>query len=195
MIKLHTWLPLMPNAIFEGLRPDAGHSSMEIITDSGAQLAYVSYWPEQESFLGEITQLMKPRPRRHPSTYSQEIDPTIGYMQRPSDYVDDVMGLDEEAMTELWSAIEDTKYDLRHWNCSNVSRALILCSFDTVHQKQLLDASGCSPKENAKIAQIKDPLEKLRYLATSQFVDCCPEDVRRMLDVSEKLRLTQISTS
>jgi hypothetical protein len=163
---------------------------MEIIADDGSLLAYVSYWPEPGTLIGDITQIMKPRPQRHPATYSQEIDPDIGYMQRPSDFTDGVDGLDEDTVIELWTSIEDTGYDLLHWNCSNVVKVLILSSFDPVQREQLLEVAGCTPDDLAKISGTQDTFEKLRYLATSPFIDCRPEDVRRMLQAFAELKRT-----
>ncbi len=192
MVKLYTWLPLLPHAIFEGLRPDAGHSSVEVLTDDGTEIAYASYWPEPGSLLGEVTQLMKPRPQRHPATYAQECDPNIGFMQRPADFTDTVEGLVEDTIVELWTVIEDTKYDLLHWNCSNISKLLILSSFDPVQREKLSAIAGCTPEDLTSIDKIQDPLERLRYLATSQFIDCRPEDVRRMIEAYGDLKETTL---
>jgi hypothetical protein len=189
MVKLYTWLPLEPFLIFEGFRPDAGHSSMEVFSETNSLMAYVSFWPAPTSLIGEITQLMKPRPQRRPSTYAQEIDPTIGFMQRPADFIDEVHGVDEEQVTEMWTAIEDTDYDLLHWNCSNICKLLLISSFDPCHRDQVAGAAGCTPADLFKIGAGEELLEKLRYLTTSPFIDCRPEDVRRMVEAYEKIEM------
>jgi len=182
VVKLHTWLPLDPALIFEGFRPDAGHSSMEVISDDGTLIGYVSYWPEQGSLIGQVTQMLKPRPQRYPGTYQQEIDPEIGYMQRESDYEDSVYGLDDDTIIQLWTSMEDTSYDLLHWNCSNICKLLILSSMPEKDREVLDESVGCTPQDLLTFSGSVDLFERLRYLATSPFIDCRPDDVRRLVD-------------
>jgi hypothetical protein len=182
MVILHTWLPATPQYVLSGIRPDAGHSSLEVIDDDGDLMSYVSFWPEPESLIGQVTQLLNPRPQRHPSTYAMECDPGAGYMQRESDYNDELKHLDQMTIIELWTALEDTRYDLRHWNCSNICKLLILSAIDGTYHNSLEDAAGCSAEDLAKISGTEDFLEKLEYLTTSPFIDCRPDDVRRMTE-------------
>jgi hypothetical protein len=194
MVILHTWLPTTPRSVLEGIRPDAGHSSLEIINDEANLVSYISYWPEPESLIGHMTELLKPRPHRHPETYALECDPSVGYMQRPSDHSDELHGLDEDIMIELWTAIRDTKYDLMHWNCSNISKLLILSAIDPTYHKNLETAAYCSPEDLQKISGPDDLFDKITYLATSPFIDCRPEDVRRMIEAYLEMLSTAIRT-
>jgi hypothetical protein len=182
MVILHTWLPATPQSVLAGVRPDAGHSSLEVINDEGNLVSYISFWPEPESLIGHMTQILKPRAQRHPATYATECDVNNGYMQRPADHSDELYGLDEAVMVDLWTAIRDTNYDLMHWNCSNICKLLILSAIDPSYHKKLETAAVCSSEDLAKIASTEDFLEKLRYLATSPFIDCRPDDVRRMME-------------
>ena len=155
---------------------------MEVLGSQNELIAYVSFWPEPESLIGQVTQILKARPQRRPATYEQEIDTEVGYMQRPSDFTDEVDGLDEETIVELWNTVQDTSYDLRHWNCSNICKLLIISSLDITEAEDLKLVTGCTPDDLDALHGTVDSLERLRYLATSQFIDCRPEDVRRTVE-------------
>jgi hypothetical protein len=75
--------------------------------------------------------------------------------------------------------LRDGGYDVRTWNCSNVCKLLILSGMDPRHHEDMEQAMVCSPADLLSIAGPDDLFSKLRYLSTSPFIDCRPDDVRR----------------
>lgn len=180
MVTLYTWDPPKPEwALEHRFSPDMGHSALKVTDDNGVPRAYASFWPERESMIGRIRDLWVERLARHPKSYVQEIDPDQGFMQRPADHADAVDGLAEDLVVEIWEMLRDGGYDVRTWNCSNVCKLLILTGMDPRHHESMQQAMVCSPADLLSIAGPDDLFSKLRYLSTSPFIDCRPDDVRR----------------
>ena len=160
--------------------PDIGHSALEVTGEDGGLRAYASFWPERDSLIGIITQFWKHRQERNPASYSQEVDPQEGYMQRPADHADQVFGLDEDTVVRLWESLRDSEYDFLKWNCASLCKLLILASAparDDAAKEFALSAS--------EIARLSDPdelLAALRALATSPFIISHPEELRRLAE-------------
>lgn len=186
MIILYTWAPVSPVTLLQpGVSPDIGHSAIEVRGGSAASedsSVYMSFWPELESLIGVVTQLWKPRTVRNPASYAQEIDPDDGYMQRLADNVTELDGLDEEKMRHLWERFGESKYDFLKWNCSSVCRLLLLSATPPHLREAMRAAMACSLEDVAQLwgaGEMADVAERLRYLSTSAFIDCRPDDLKR----------------
>lgn len=181
MIKLYTWGPATPETVMtSGIAPDVGHSALEISEGNGVARTYASFWPERDSLIGRISQLWKPRQTRNPASYAQEIDPEQGYMQRPADHIDDIVGLNEDVAARLWENLGHSEYDFLKWNCASVCKLLILGS---------APAQGTSGEEGmlrvAEMARLDDPdqlLAALREISASPFIISHPDEVRRLAE-------------
>ena len=149
---------------------------------NGDASAYISFWPEIESLIGQVTQLFKPRPARHPATYADEIAADGGYMRRPADYSVTLTGIDDATIVRLWAELAESQYDFLHWNCSNVCKFLLLSAIPVGSRAALVEAMGLCPDETNCIDSADTVLEKLRFLSTSAFIDCRPEDLKRAAD-------------
>ena len=180
MIKLYTWGPTTPETVMnQTIAPDIGHSALEV-TGGGAAWAYASFWPERDSLIGRITQIWKHREERNPASYSQEIDPQEGYMQRPADHADEIVGPEEAAVVRLWENLRHSEYDFLKWNCASMCKLLILGSTPAPHDSVKEFALSASA-----LARLSDPdelLAALRALAASPFVVSHPEEVRRLAE-------------
>lgn len=183
MTTLYTWVPTPPPVLIaDRIVPDVGHSALEITDGGGRQVAYVSFWPERESLIGELTRRVKPRKTRHPSCYAEESDPAAGFMQRPAEFMDRIApGLDEERMAAAWQAIVESQYDFLHWNCSNVTRFLITRAMAPADYDAIQEAATLTGDDLRHISGPDGLREIFRYLATSRFIDCRPDDVRRLV--------------
>ena len=180
MVTLYTWLPPPPQwALEHHLPPDLGHSALKVTGSEGEPLAYASFWPEPDSLIGRIREMWAARRSRHPASYTQEIDPEDGYMQRPADIADVLPGLSESLIVETWESLRDSVYDVSNWNCSNVCKFLILTGLNERYYESVQEAFRCAPGEIPRLASGDDLLTKLRYFSTSPFIDCRPDDVRR----------------
>lgn len=181
MVRIYTWLPTdVEDVVDAQLLPDVGHLAIELVGEDGTPQGYASFWPERGSLIGRLTRFWKPRPVRHPESYLQECDPEGGYMQRPADHVDEVTGLEEAFVLQSWLQLRDGEYDFAKWNCSNVGKFLLVCAVPGHLHPRLEEAKHCSTDDLTRLAGGEELSEKLRYLATSPFIDCRPEDVRRL---------------
>jgi hypothetical protein len=181
MVTLYTWIPLMPHeAVPRSVLADFGHSVMEVTRD-GETRAYVSFWPEKESLVGELTYRWKPRSTRHPTNYAEESDLHGAFMQRPAEYHDEITGLDEESIIEARQTIQNSAYDVRRWNCSNVTRFLLVRAMAPDAFVAIRDAAKLSPKQLQQIQGVGDLREKIRFFATASLLTCRPDDVRRLV--------------
>lgn len=183
MVKLYIWQPSTTELVMhKGLAPDVGHSALEVVNANGAVTCYASFWPERDSLIGRITQFWKPRETRNPLSYEDESDPDGGFMQRPAEYIGELIGLDEPKIARLWNELAGSDYDFLSWNCSNVCKFLLLSAVPPEKRAALEDAMGVCPDETNCICDESPTLEKLRFLATSPFIDCRPEDLKRAAD-------------
>src|SRR6478672_7418362 len=95
VIHLYLWKPTrLADVVREGIMPDLGHASIEVVDERTGDATYISYWPEIESLIGEVTQAFKHRKKRNPDSYAQESDPDDAYMQRPGEAHTTLYGLD-----------------------------------------------------------------------------------------------------
>src|SRR5215468_1939041 len=108
--------------------PDLGHASLEVVDERTGDATYISYWPEIESLIGEVTQVFKHRKHRNPASYAQECDPNDAYLQRPDDAHETLRGLDEARILNDWQSLQDSKYDVLRWNCSSLVKYLLLAA-------------------------------------------------------------------
>ncbi|MDX1932615.1 MAG: hypothetical protein SFU56_08425 [Capsulimonadales bacterium] len=188
VVTLNVWKPTSVLTIVEqGIMPDLGHASLEVVRDD-EPIGYVSFWPEMDSAVGQVTNLFKHRLERHPVSLAQESDPTDGYMQRPPDRTEEMFGLDEERILRGWHRLKNIKYDFFHWNCSNVAKFLIVRAMTPPDQARLRAFLGCSDADleevNAEARHITGGPEddeiltdRLRRLALTDFIRCIPDDL------------------
>lgn len=130
MVILHTWGP-DPTAPLKGHSPDLGHSALQIGE------TYASFWPQNDSLVGTLVSLIKRRTARQPVTYAEEIEPEKGFMQRPSDFRDRLMELNEAAMLARWKELERSEWDANSYNCSHVARDLLAVGLSPALGSQL----------------------------------------------------------
>jgi hypothetical protein len=188
MVTLYTWIPLPPHeAVPRSVLADFGHSVMEVMQD-GETRAYVSFWPEKESLVGELTHRWKPRATRHPTSYTQESDPNGAFMQRPAEIRDEIDGLNEATIIEGWQTLQESPYDFLRWNCSNMTRFLLVRAIAPDVFAAIRDAAKLSPKDMEHIQGIGDLREKIRYFATAPLLTCRPDDVHRLVQAYKAYR-------
>ncbi len=199
VVQLYIWRPTSILTIVEqGILPDLGHAALEVV-GTEEPLCYVSFWPEMDSPVGQMTNLLKPRLDRNPISYAQECDPTDGYMQRPADFVESVVGLNEEKIIRGWQRLQNVKYDFLHWNCSNVVKFLTIRGMSREDQERLREYVGCSDRNledvNEEATDFTDTneslevlTERLRRLALTDFIRCIPED---LLELVQALRASR----
>jgi hypothetical protein len=181
MITLYTWLPTPPKVVLAGhIPPDIGHSAVNVAHSDGSQ-TYISFWPEMDGVIGHLTHPVKPRTVRNPTSYEIESNRNQPYMQRKADFVDSIDSLEEWRIAAGWFSIEDLPYDLTRWNCSNVTRLLILTSMDPSQLGAVLKKSDFR-LEDLEAAR---PTELLRAtvmeVAASKLFNSKPDDVRRLV--------------
>lgn len=82
--------------------------------------------------------------------------------------------------------LKASEYDLRHWNCSNVCKFLLLNGINPRFHREILEAAACTPEELFHSEDPNDLLPRLRILATSPFIDCRPDDLRRIVGAYNK---------
>jgi hypothetical protein len=155
---------------------------MEVVSDHGEGV-YISYWPEMDTPMGHVMQLVKSRAKRHPESYSEEIDPEAGFMEREASHIGELQGLNEELIKVLWPQLKSSEYDFFKWNCSSVCKFLILSAMDKRFHEQILAAAVCTPEDLLTVESTDDLVVRLRILATSPFIDCRPDDLHRMVHV------------
>jgi hypothetical protein len=181
MIKLYTWGPTTAETVInQTIAPDIGHSALEVTDQGGAVQAYASFWPERDSLIGRITQIWKHRQERNPTTYSQEIDPQQGYMQRAADHADEIIGPDEAMVVRLWENLRHSEYDFLKWNCASVCKLLILGSAPT--QDDSVKELALSASELVRLNDPDELLAALRAIAASPFVVSHPEELRHLAE-------------
>ena len=183
MVTLYIWKPTTAETVLEReIVPDVGHAAMEVTAENGATQAYISFWPELESAVGVISQLWKPRTVRHPISYDIETDHEAGYMQRPTDYAVYLVGMRDDVIVRLWQELSESTYDFLTWNCSNVCKFLLLSAVPPECRVAMQEAMALCPDDINCIDSADSTLEKLRFLSTSTFIDCRPEDLKRAAD-------------
>lgn len=201
VVEIFIWRPTSVAMMVEhGIVPDLGHAAIQV-TEGPETLAYVSFWPEIESVLGQVTLFFKPRDTRHPSSYLQECDPMDGFMQRPADYIDTVPHLDEGNIIRGWQRLKTAGYDFLQWNCSNVVKFLIIRAMSMEDQDKLRQFIGSSENILDEIngdTDDDDSLDseesllslttRLRKLALTDFIECIPEDLIGLVDALKECR-------
>ena len=181
MIRVYIWDPAgLVTALQEGVPLDLGHAAMEVISE-GDKTTYVSYWPEMETPIGQVMQLIKSRTKRHPETLAEEIDAHAGFMEREPNFIGEVEGTNEDKIRILWEDIKVSDYDFFKWNCSNVCKFLILSAMDKRYHEQMLSAAVCTAQDLLTVESTDDLVVRLRILATSALIDCRPDDLHRMV--------------
>lgn len=172
MTILYTWIPKPVEAVEAGALPDLGHSALQVDD------TYVSFWPEVDSVVGQVTSALKPRPYRNPRTYREESDPHAPFLQRAADYVDEISGAAAPPMLAAWKELHDAPYDFRTRNCSHVVRSVLRAGLTAATCEQLdrLQSQG-EPKDAAG-----NPLEEvcraIREVLAAPITGCTPEEVR-----------------
>ncbi len=176
MVTLYTWFPSSPRLVFmHRMPPDFGHSTLQVIDENG-QETYVSFWPELDSLYEKVTHPVHPRPQRYPSKYAMEIDPELSYMRREAERSDRLEGLSEERIIGGWQMLRHSRYDVKHWNCSNITRFLILHAMDPAYFLDLQEAAKLSRDSMTDISNLGDVAALMEALATRGFIDSVPED-------------------
>jgi len=182
LIRVYIWDPAgLVTALEVGIAPDFGHAAMEVISE-GDKTTYVSYWPEMDTPVGQVMQLIKTRSKRHPDSFSEEIDTAAGFMEREPSFIGELQGIYEDKIRILWEDIKVSEYDFFTWNCSNVCKFLILSAMDENYHDEMLGAAVCTPEDLLTVASADDLVVRLRILATSSFIDCRPDDLHRMVE-------------
>jgi hypothetical protein len=195
MIKLCTWFPSTPLEVIETLLPpDLGHSALIVADENGGE-TYISYWPEPDTLVGMITHHFIPPPSRDPQSYDEEIDRDGHYMCRPAEQFDEIEGLDERRIVAGWQTLKDSHYDIRHWNCSDVTRFLILHAMDTKYFEEIQDAAKLALADLTEIRDFKQVRAIAEYLGTREFIDTRPSDVVYIVSVYRRLREIEQETA
>ena len=183
MVKLYTWGPTTPETVLGNtIAPDIGHAALEVIPEDTRPGTYVSFWPERDSLIGRVTSLWKKRPVRNPTSYAQEIAPDDGFMQRPADQEDQIAGLDEGVIADLWQKLQKSEYDFLKWNCASVCKLLILSALPARLHPALQEVMGALPAHLAQIGRVEDLQAALHELASSPFIDSHPEELRKIAE-------------
>jgi hypothetical protein len=181
MVRLYIWKPTRVSEVLtEGIMPDFGHAALEVVNEATGQTTYMSFWPELESLVGFATRPWKHRATRHPSSYAEETEPEAGFMQRPADFIETLHGLNERHILAAWAMIRDDEYHLRSWNCSNVSKYLLISAMTPEDYVRIAECAACTVEELKRVRDRENLREVLAYLTTSSFIDCRPDDVLRM---------------
>lgn len=162
--------------------PDWGHVALEVIdTKTGEPTTYLSFWPEQDSLMGRAIEPFKARATRHPASYKHESEPEYGFMQRPADHTEVITGsLDEALLQKMRPLLSDMTYDLRSWNCSSVCEYALIAAMRPEEYNAIKEEVEAGREALPSISAIDDWEGALRYISTSGFVNCRPEDVRRL---------------
>ena len=188
MVTLYTWFPSTPIEMVElGLLPDFGHSALQVIDDLGKE-TYASFWPGSTTIAGELTHHFVLPTSRYPATYLEEIDPHGHFMLRESERADKIEGLVEARILEAWEFLKSGSYDIRYWNCSDVTKLLILYAMDGAIFVRMQDAARLTVSDMRAVGSLQDLRAVLRYLATSTFIDSRPDDVVRLARVYNSVR-------
>jgi len=67
VVHLYIWKPTtLADVVDAYIMPDLGHASLEVVDERTGDATYISYWPEIESLVGEVTQIFKHRTHRNP---------------------------------------------------------------------------------------------------------------------------------
>jgi hypothetical protein len=184
---LYTWFPSTPlEVITLGLFPDLGHSTLQAI-DSNRLETYVSFWPDPATLVGTVTHHFQPPPTRFPPSYATEIEPTGHYMQRPSEESDIIEGLDESRIVTGWRKLQDAHYDIRHWNCSDVTKFLILHAMEERYFEFMQVAARLTAADMSEISSFQQVRAIVHYLATRKYMDSRPSDVAHIARVYNRI--------
>jgi hypothetical protein len=190
MVTLYTWFPSTPAEQIEFvLPPDLGHSALQVIGDSGLE-AYVSFWPDPKTLAGAFAHRFAVPPSRFPLSYLEEIDPKGHFMRRPSAVSDCIEGLDETLIVRGWQFLRESHFDIRYWNCSDVTKLLILHAMDERYFVHLQDAARLTTADLSTISSVQEVRGIVRYLATRNFIDSRPDDVVHLVRVYNRTRET-----
>jgi hypothetical protein len=178
VVHIYLWKPTsLTDVVGAGIMPDLGHASLEVVDEATGVATYISYWPEIDSLLGEVTQAFKHRKKRNPSSYAQDSDPDDGYLQRPADAHGTLRGLDERRILSDWRSLQDSKYDTLKWNCSSLCKYLLLAAMPREDYARVAPLANCSDEDAEDVGGGGAILERIGRLSLSTFVDCTPEDV------------------
>jgi hypothetical protein len=185
MVTLFTWYPIQSPG-----HPDLGHSAMSV-EDGSQTLAYVSFWPEPDTLAGEIGHFFRPAPSRFPQTYQAEIDPASTYMMRPADESDMIAGLDEAKLIVAWQSVMDSRFDILHWNCSDVTKYCFLHALDKQYHDRMVRITGLTLEDLRMIGTVQEFRGLVRYLATRRFIDSRPQDIAFLVRKYNALRAAE----
>jgi hypothetical protein len=181
VVHVYLWKPTsLAEVVGARILPDLGHASLEVVDEATGDATYVSYWPEIESLIGEVTQVFKHRKRRHPASYAQESDPDDGYMQRPAEAHETLRGLDEGRILNDWVSLQDSKFDALTWNCSSLCKYLLLAAMSKEDYARVAPLADCSDEDTEDVTGGAALLDRVGRLSLSNFAECTPEDVFRM---------------
>ncbi len=195
MVTLYTWLPSTPLEMIAMRRlPDLGHSSLQVIVSDGHE-TYISYWPELTGIIGMVTHHFHPPKQRDPSTIAEEIKADGDYMGRPPEERTEIEGLDETRIIKGWEVLRDSHYDLQHWNCSDVTRFLILHAMAAKYHAEIAESSQISLETLSEISNFQEVREVGEYLATRYFIDTRPGDVVLLANAYTRLRYIEQETA
>jgi hypothetical protein len=188
MVSLYTWFPTTPADVVAYRKPpDFGHSALQTSAPNG-HMTYASFWPEPESLIGKLSHFLKEPPDRCPSDYTTEIDPDGDYLRRPADRIDQLDGLDETRIAALWPEMCSETYDVRTWNCSSLTRFLILRGMDRRYYERVKGASGLSIEDMEQISDFKELVAIVDYLACKSVIETTPGDVVKLAEAYQRVR-------
>jgi hypothetical protein len=157
------------------LLPDLGHSSLQVV-DGTTVTAYASFWPDPSSFVGEFTHHFHLPPTHYPVDYVDEVRHDGYWMRRKAENELTLEGLDEQRIIASWEKLSTCDYDIRHWNCSDVTKFLILHSMDEKHHAQMEHSAKLTRADLHAIRSFTDVRLIVQYLATKDFIDTRPGD-------------------
>jgi|GEM_PF-1861505 hypothetical protein len=181
IINLYVWNPLsLPHAVGQGTIPDLGHAALEVVGGENQLSGYVSFWPPTDDLLGAALAPFKKRVERNPVSYEEESDPSGGYMQRVADYMEPLVGLNQERILQEWERFKESPYDLIQWNCSDVCRLLLLRAMPVTYAKELVSLPHLTVADLDQIQSEEEMWQTIRFLATSSFIHSRPDDVLRI---------------
>jgi len=181
VVHLYTWKPTTLSDVVDAhIMPDLGHASLEVVDERTGDATYISYWPEIESVVGEVTQIFKHRTHRNPDSYALESDPEGAYMQRPAEAHTTLHDLDEARLLSDWQSLQDSTFDVLRWNCSSLCKYLLLAAMSKEDYTRIAPLTHCSDEDTQNVTGGSVLLERVGRLSLSKFVDCTPDDIHRL---------------
>ncbi|GAB4459405.1 MAG: hypothetical protein OHK0029_21960 [Armatimonadaceae bacterium] len=187
MVNVYVWEPFaLLEALEERTFPDLGHVSLEITDSAQHPLAYISFWPEKDTLIGVAMQPFWHRKTRHPGSYTIEIDPEGGFMRRPADYVETLLGLREARMLADWQELADDGYDAAEWNCGSLVKHLLLRAMSPEDRQRTAEMLHRTANDLNPFGNDGGFVNLLRQLAEASLIDASPEDI---LELARAYRL------